>query len=78
MTWDWWFTKRMEDYRGEGERKHFGVAWGDTPEQIAYAESTRDKLIERINETNINSLKNVEQFIPILENRFGELKKITK
>lgn len=70
--------KRMEDYLGEGERKHYGVAWGDTPEQIAYAESTRDKLIERINEININSLKNVEQFIPILENRFGELKKITK
>lgn len=68
--------KQMEDYLGKGEREHYGIAYGDTPEQIEYAEKTRDRLIAKLNEINDKNVDSLKRFIPILERRFGALKRL--
>ena len=68
--------KTIDDYLSEEERdKHYGVAYGNTPDQIEYAIKTRGQLLESLdfNETNrSNALK----FVEIVERKFGKLKRI--
>ena len=66
--------KKVEDYLGEGE-DHYGIAYGDTPEQMEYAEKTRDLKLESLDYTKSNEA-NVKAFIPILEKKFGKIKRI--
>lgn len=68
--------KSVEDYLTEGEREHYGRAYGDTPEQIEYAEKTRDKLIEKMGNFKERNFQSIKEFIPILEKRFGKLRRI--
>jgi len=67
--------KTADDYLGEGEKAHYGIAYGDTPEQIEYAEKTRDLKLKALDYTERNE-KSVRDFIPVLEQKFGEIKKI--
>ena len=65
--------KRIEDYLGSAERDHFGVAYGDSAEQIEYAIQTRNRRINQL-EFDERNKKNVLAFLPILESRFGKIK----
>lgn len=66
--------KKMEDYRDEGERNHYGIAFGDTKEQIEYAISTRSKLLESLDYSESNK-QNALQLVEIMESHFGKIKK---
>jgi hypothetical protein len=67
--------KTVEDYRSAADGTHFGVAYGDTPEQIEYALATRDKMIERLNFDQRNE-DNAKKFVSIIEERFGPIKRL--
>lgn len=69
--------KTVEDYLGENERSHYGIAYGDTPEQLEYAEKTRDLKLKMLDYRQRNET-NVKAFIPELEARFGKLKRILR
>ena len=66
--------KTEKDYLGKGET-HYGIAYGDTPEQLEYAEKTKEKLIKSLDYKDRNEA-NVKAFIPVLEEKFGKIKKI--
>ena len=66
--------KTEKDYLGEGE-KHYGVAYGDTPEQLEYAEKTKEKLIKSLDYKDRNEAS-VKAFISVLEEKFGKIKRI--
>lgn len=53
---------------------HYGVAYGDSPEQIEYAVKTREKRIASLDYSKSNQ-DSVKAFVEILENKFGKLKK---
>lgn len=67
--------KTPQDYLSPGEM-HYGVAYGDTPEQIEYAIQTRDKLLESLDFETLNK-ENTIKLIRFLEASFGPLRKIT-
>ena len=67
--------KTIEDYLGEKEMEHYGVAYGDSKEQIEYAIRTRDKRIEQL-EFDERNKRNVLSVLPFLEAQFGDIKKI--
>lgn len=68
--------KTIDDYLSEEERsKHYGVAYGNTPDQIEYAIKTRGQLLESLDFDEINRL-NALRFVEIVERRFGEIKKL--
>ncbi|MBQ5606430.1 MAG: hypothetical protein IIU87_04385 [Prevotella sp.] len=68
--------KTIDDYLNEEERsKHYGVAYGNTPDQIEYAIKTRGQLLESLDFDEINRL-NALKFVEIVERRFGEIKKL--
>lgn len=66
--------KTEADYLSPGE-KHYGVAFGNTPEQINHAISTRDLLLKRLDYTESNR-ENTKKFVEYLKSKFGELKTI--
>lgn len=66
--------KTVEDYLGNNEQVHYGVAYGDSPEQIEYAVKTREKRIASLDYSKSNQ-DSVKAFVEILENKFGKLKK---
>ena len=66
--------KTISDYLGEGEN-HYGVAYGDTPEQIEYAEKTKPLLFQVLDFKAKNE-ESVRGFIPHLEAKFGKIKRI--
>lgn len=66
--------KEISDYLTPDE-KHYGVAYGNTPDQIEYAISTREKLIESLDFEKSNQI-NALNFIKSLEKRFGPIKRI--
>lgn len=66
--------KSKKDYRTEDELKNsVGIAFGDTPEEIQHAISTREELIRRLDFSKRNE-ENVEKFIQIVTERFGEIR----
>lgn len=67
-------NKTERDYLSE-EEKHYGVAYGNTKEQIEYAKSTRELLLKSLDYDEMNK-QNVLNFIELLKERFGELKSI--
>lgn len=66
--------KTEKDYLSPGET-HYGVAYGDTAEQRAFAQQTREKRIAQLDFAK-QSRESVKKFVPILEKRFGKLKRI--
>lgn len=66
--------KTVSDYLSADE-KHYGVAYGNTPEQIEYALSTRDLLFKKLDYKESNR-ENTKKFVEYLESKFGELKRI--
>lgn len=66
--------KTEKDYLGKGEA-HYGRAYGDTPEQLEYAEKTKELLIKSLDYKDRNEA-NVKSFIPVLEEKFGKIKRI--
>lgn len=68
--------KTEKDYLDENELEHYGIAFGDSLEQIKYAQETRHKLIEKLNFTQRN-IEQTKMFITLLENKFGKLSKIS-
>lgn len=66
--------KEISDYLTPDE-KHYGVAYGNTLEQIEYAISTREKLIESLDFDEQNKV-NVLNFIKDLEKHFGPIKRL--
>lgn len=66
--------KTEKDYLGKGET-HYGIAYGDTPEQLEYAEKTKELLIKSLDYKDRNEA-NVKAFIPVLEEKFGKIKRI--
>lgn len=66
--------KTEKDYLGKGET-HYGIAYGDTPEQLEYAEKTKELLIKSLDYKCRNEA-NVKTFIPVLEEKFGKIKRI--
>ena len=65
--------KTEKDYLGEGE-KHLGKAYGNTPEQIAYAISTRDELLKSLDFSDRNR-QNALHLVSLLTERFGEIER---
>lgn len=66
--------KNETDYLTPDE-KHFGVAYGDTPQQIEYAISTRHLLLESLEFEKLN-INNAQILINYLEQNFGNLRRI--
>ena len=66
--------KTEKDYLGKGET-HYGIAYGDTPEQLEYAEKTKKLLIKSLDYKDRNEAS-VKAFIPVLEEKFGKIKRI--
>ena len=66
--------KTESDYLSPDE-KHYGVAYGNTPEQIEYALSTIELLKERLNYEEANRV-NTQNFVEYLKSVFGEIKRI--
>lgn len=62
--------KTKSDYLGRGDID-YGVAYGDSPEQIEYAIKTRKDRLKRLDFTE-NNKKNVEFFIQNVEEKFGK------
>ena len=69
--------KTVEDYLGENERRHYGIAYGDTPEQLEYAAKTKELRLKMLDYRPKNEA-NVKAFIPVLEEKFGKLKRIRR
>lgn len=67
--------KTENDYLGEGEKNHYGIAYGDSEEQIKYAIETRAKRIQNLDYDEANK-KSVSAFVKLLENKYGKLKRI--
>lgn len=67
--------KTIDDYLAKGEQHHYGSAYGETPEQIEYAVSTRNKLLESLDYKSRNE-ESVKSFIPHLEAKFGRIRRI--
>jgi len=64
------------DYLGS-DKKHVGIAYGDTPEQIQYAIDTRDELLRSLDFSESNRA-NATHMIDLLTERFGEIKTLSK
>lgn len=64
--------KSANDYLSPHEL-HYGIAYGNTPEQIEYAISTRQKCIDSLDFTTSN-LENAKKFMEILEKKYGHFK----
>lgn len=62
--------KGRRDYRGDDERPLFGVAFGESQEEINWAKSTIPDLLQAIDPTQ-NNAENVQQFINNVEEFFG-------
>ena len=63
-----------KDYLSKSEN-HYGIAYGDTPEQIEYAINTRDLCLKSLDYCESNR-DNTRYLVSILEDRFGCIKKI--
>lgn len=61
--------KNKSDYLSESEMNIEGIAYGNTKEEIEWAMTTRDKLLESLDYFNKNDL-NIENFIELLKERF--------
>lgn len=67
--------KSRFDYLGENDKIGYGIAYGDNSEEINFAISTRDKLLQSLDYEKNNDL-NVEKFISYVEDYFScKLKK---
>lgn len=66
--------KTANEYLGEGETNHYGIAFGDSEEQINYAIKTRAKRIQNLDYDELNK-KSVSAFVELLENKYGKLKR---
>ena len=67
--------KTVEDYLSKDEKNHYGIAYGDSPEQLEYAEKTRHLKLESLNYAPSNEAS-VRRFLPYLEEKFGKIKRI--
>lgn len=65
--------KTRSDYLSPSDRI-YGVAYGNTPEQIQFAIDTRGKRLKQLDYSAHNH-ENVKKFVKLLEQKFGELKK---
>ncbi len=54
--------KVKEDYLGKGDEA-LGVAYGDTPEEIAYALKTRGDVMDRIRQFDMKNRENAQYFV---------------
>lgn len=68
--------KTVHDYLSENEL-HYGVAYGNTPEQLEYAEKTKELRIKMLDFSPRNEAS-VKAFIPLLEEKFGMLKRLSR
>lgn len=65
--------KKKEDYLSKEElEKSVGIAYGDSPEEIDYAISTRQDLIKKL-DYSIKNENNTIKFIQYLRERFGDI-----
>lgn len=55
--------KNRSDYRGSGESPGYGVAYGDSSEELEYAEKTRHKCIADILEREKKGLNSAREFV---------------
>lgn len=63
------FGKSKEDYLGKDDQEPYGVAYGDSPDELKRAEATRQKLIESL-DFNESNRKNAEFFLKIIVEHF--------
>jgi hypothetical protein len=61
--------KTRKDYCGSDDAS-YGIAYGKTEDEINWALKTRDKLIERYKQMNINDLKKIDRFISVCMEHF--------
>jgi hypothetical protein len=66
--------KSEEDYLSFGEN-HYGIAYGDSEEQIRYAIETKEKCLSSLDYEESNK-ENALKLIHLLENKFGLIRKI--
>lgn len=62
--------KSRKDYRGNDDKPGYGIAYGDSKQEIEWALSTIDKLAEFFDYTESN-IKNAVHFIEILKKHFN-------
>lgn len=63
--------KTAYDYYSEDEvKRHVGVAYGNTPEEIEHAINTRNELLKSLDYTSFNE-KNINKFIGYMEDYFA-------
>ena len=61
--------KNKNDYRGTDDRLPYGVAYGNSKEELEWAESTRKDLRSRLNYDETNR-KNAQLFIKYINDYF--------
>ena len=65
--------KDLCDYKSEDEiRQRAGIAFGDSPEEIQFAVSTRPLLLQRLDASKTNN-ENINKFILYTSERFGKI-----
>lgn len=67
--------KTERDYLAPGET-HWGVAYGDSKEQIEYAKETRSLLIKSLDYAESN-MENAKRFVEILESNYGKIRRLS-
>ena len=67
--------KTERDYLSPTE-KHYGIAYGNTSEQIQYAIDTRELLLQKLDYRESN-IKNAKKMLSILVKHFGKIKQLS-
>lgn len=66
--------KKISDYLSPNEH-HYGVAYGNTPEQIEYAIQTRDLCLKNVDFSDSNR-ENAQILIELIEKKIGPVKRL--
>lgn len=69
--------KTETDYIDNEHPEHYGIAYGDSENQIKYAIETRNLLLNSLDFSEKNK-QNAQYLVEILQNRFGKIKRIHK
>ena len=63
--------KTRKDYRGGGDNPHYGIAYGDSKEEMEWAEKTKKELVDSLNHEESNT-QNAQKLINYINTYFLE------
>lgn len=65
--------KSKSDYRKKDDKTNYGVAWGFSKEEIEYAISTRSRIKEKFEKTNLEGINNAKLFAEACIDYFNKI-----